>query len=152
MFSTGLTRRLGGVACLVAVSLFAQPALAQADGRGSQYRESRSGAFAGAAFRVELGGRAKPASARLQLGTRSLAGDRQSAAPFDSRQVPALELGLGGKERGHLFIAGQPKAEMARRLGINSGAGETLMIIFGATLLVVGVYVIVNLDGLSTDD
>jgi hypothetical protein len=137
------TLRFGGLLCLLGASLCAQPAFAQV---GSQHGESRSGAFAGASFTVGMGARAKPPAARLQLGLRTLAG---SGGALRTRHAPALEIALGGKESGALFVAGQSKAEVERRLGLSAGTPKAVWIGLTVALVVVGTMVLINLDNLG---
>jgi hypothetical protein len=138
--------RPGGLLCLLSMSLYVQPAFAQA---GSQFQPSRSGAFAGAAFTVGLGDRAKPPAARLQLGMRTLAGDRGSAGALSTRHVPALEIGFAGKESGRLFVAGQSKAEVERKLGLSAGTPKAVWIGLSVALVVVATVVLINLNNLD---
>ncbi len=134
---------------LLLASLCAQPALAAEDYRENAHGESRKAAFAGAAFRLDLGAGAKP-STRLQVGMRSVTGHSQSGA-IVTRHVPVLEVALGGRQNGALFVAGQSKAEIAHKLRLTSETSNTVWLVFGAALVVVGVMVITNLDGLDTD-
>jgi len=152
MPTTNVTRRAGALLSLLATSLYAIPASAAEDRRSYQHEQSRRAAFAGASFRLDLGARASRPATRLQLGMRSVGGDRRSAGALDTRQVPVLELGIGGREKGDLFVAGQSTAEIEHRLRLTSGTSNTVWLVFGAALVVVGVIVITNLDGLDTDD
>jgi hypothetical protein len=136
----------GGLLCLLSMSLCAQPAFAQA---GLNYRESRSGAFAGATFSVGLGAKGKAPAARLQLCMRTLAGDRQTAGALSTRHVPALELGLAGGESGKLFVAGQSKAQVERRLGLSAGTPKAVWIGLSVALVVVATVVLINLNNLD---
>ena len=140
MVLTHKTFGSGGLLCLLAASLSAQPAIAQ---------EMRSGAFAGAGFRLELGARAKPPAARLQLGMRSLGRDGQIAGTLATRHAPALEIGVAGKESGTLFISGQSKADVERKLGLSAGTPKIVWIGLTVALVVVGTIVLINLDNLG---
>ena len=143
------SKRIRGLGLPLSFLSVAGAATAAVDHRDALQAGSRSGAYAGASVRLGLGGGESRPSARLQLGMRSVSGDRHSAG----RTLPALELGLGGSESGALFIGGRPKAEIERKLGMKDGGiGTTAVLLFSAALLAVGVYVIVNLDRLDTDD
>ena len=148
MFKAKVIRRAGAVLSLVSMCLSAQPALAGTDHRGLENGESRRSAFAGAAFRVEFGARSRPPSTRLQLGMRSVAGDSQSA--FNTRHVPVLEIGMGGRQNGTLFIAGQSRAEVEQRLRL-TGRMNTGDILLAAGLVVVLIYAVCCLTLLDTD-
>ena len=151
MFKANRMRRAGAVfSLLTLLSLSAQPAMAAADHGGLESGASRRGAFAGAAYRLEFGARSRQPSARLQLGMRSVAADSQSAAAFNTRHVPVLEYGMGGRENGTIFIAGQSKAEMEQRLGL-AGRTNTGEILLGVGLVVVLVYAVCCLKLLDTD-
>jgi hypothetical protein len=91
-------------------------------------------------------------TARLQIGMRSISRSRQSAAPLDTQHVPALELGIGGRDKGALFIAGQPTREIERRLGVRGDTYTTVSIIGVVALVAVGLLVITNLNKLDTDN
>lgn len=136
------------LAALMSLCLCAQPALAAQDQRIGQSAETRTAAFAGASVRLPFGGRqaARPQT-HLQLGMRSISTDPQSAAPLRARNVPAVELGLGNRERFNLYLAGQSRADIERRLGVRGNS--TVTYVFGAALLVVGLIVITSLDDLG---
>lgn len=149
MPGTSASRRAAAaLAALISASLCAQPALAAQDQRLAPSTETRTAAFAGATFRAPFGGRqaARPQT-RLQLGMRSISTDAQSAAPLRARHVPAVELGIAGRERGTLHLAGQSRADIERRLGVRGNS--TVTYVFGAALLVVGLIVITSLDDLG---
>ncbi len=134
-----------GVSC-------AQPAMAAQDYRQAQYQETNRAAFAGGVVRFEMGPRAKPPATRLQIGWRSLSSDRGSDAPPNVTHVPMFELGFAGKDRGNLFVAGQPTRALERKLGLNGDTGTTAVVVFSVALLAVGLLVITNLDSLDSDD
>jgi hypothetical protein len=99
-----------------------------------------------------MGRRAKPPAARLQFGLRSVSTGRHSEAPTRIAHVPVLELGLGGRDSGSLFIAGRPAQAIERKLGVDARTQSTAMLVGAVVFLAVGLLVITNLDGLDTDD
>jgi len=106
--------------------LAAQPCAAAGDPREIGATATRTGAFAGAAVRLDLGGRkaAKP-SARLQLGvTQSY---DNSASPASSR--PVLELGASDRGAPVLFVGGQKVKDLKTRAELEGSTGTVLLIV-----------------------
>jgi hypothetical protein len=139
---------------LLAATLAPLPAFAAPDHRDLEHGETRRGAFAGTSFRVELGPRARAPGARLQLGMRAVSGSGRSAAPVRTTHMPALEIGIGGRDAGEMFIAGRSRAEVERSLGLGprGARGTTVTVIGAVALIAVGILVLTNLDGLSSED
>ena len=133
-------------AAALAVMLAPVPCRAADDMRTIDDKRRQPAAFAGASIRLPLGGkqRARP-SARLQLGMVHGAGT--------ARQIPAggVELGLTGRGRPEMFVGGQSTRELRERMKLSGSTGDTVWVVFGVALLVVGVYVITNLDDLGDD-
>ncbi len=137
---------------LVSGAALTQPALAAEDHRLHQFEETRTSAFAGLRLRVETGPRAKPQPPRFGIGLRSISTARHSEAPMRIAHAPLLELGVGGREGGSLFLGGQKSPDLERRLGVDGRVRSTAIVIGTVALVVVGLIVITNLDGLDTDD
>nr|WP_295370402.1 hypothetical protein [uncultured Sphingosinicella sp.] len=148
MFRGKGMRSASGVAALVLGTICAQPCLAAEDHRELQFGETRRAAFAGTAFRLELGRVAKAPTARLQVGMRSVSAGAQSSAATRTSHMPALEIGLGGRETGSLFIAGRPARQIEKKLGMLDTA-ETAMLVGAVVFVAVGLLVITNLNGLD---
>ena len=142
-----VSQRAGALLSLLSMGLCAQPAAAARDHRLGQTGETRTAAFAGATFRIPFGRQADRPQTRLQLGLRSVSIDSQSAAPSRVRHVPAVEFGVDSRETGTLYLAGQSRADIERRLALRGNS--TVTYVFGAALLVVGLIVITSLDDLG---
>jgi hypothetical protein len=136
------------LAAALSVTCTTVPCFAQ-DNMSFAHSEQRTGAFAGVNLRLELGQhrRAKPV-ARIALG---LARETGGGAASDTRRnsIPTLELGLKKSGGPELFIAGQPTARVNERLGARGLRLSPVEIVFGVTLLAVGVLVITSLDDLG---
>ena len=134
-------------AAALSVTLAATPCRAADDLRNTLDPGRQTAAFAGANIRLPLGGKrgAKP-TARLQLGMV----DRS----YGARRVPAggLELGLTGRGTPGMFVGGRSTGELRERMKLDGSMGSTVPIVFGIVLLVVGVYVITNLDSLGDSE
>jgi hypothetical protein len=65
--------------------------------------------------------------------------------------MPALEIGIGGKERGSLFIAGRPARQVEKKLEMLDTA-ETAMLVGAVVFAVVGLLVITNLNSLDNSE
>jgi hypothetical protein len=124
---------LAAIAALLAGS--AQPCFAADAFRSFGNVEHRSSAFAGARFRVPLGGGGERRSptARLHLGVDHVYSDRHSAAPAVTYRTSTLELGVSRRGAPALFVGGAPAREIERRLGISTGGA----IAIGAGLMLV---------------
>ncbi len=103
------------------VLMVAQPCFAAEDVRDRAMAHRSSAAFAGAAFKMRWGERAKgdPPSLRLQLGMTHSYQDRQSASPADIHRVTGLELGASPKGRPSFRLGGRDFEHFERQLGVN---------------------------------
>ena len=134
------------IAALVAAELAVavQPAMA-ADLGDTQAASQRQGAFAGARFRVPLGGGEKAGKARAALTMTPVLHGRQADGAMRTRFGEGVELAFTGKPQ--LSLAGRPVSQIApgrtgpdgRRLGTSTGKG----------LLIVGGIVVVTLGALA---
>ncbi len=134
---------------ILALALSATPCFAADDIRAAVNFERQTSAFAGANVRLTFGqrGRSKP-TARLQLGAvHELRG--AEAAPVAARQYVGLELGLNPGAKPELFLGGQSTKQIGERLNLGGSASNTVAIVFGVALVVVGVIVISNLNNLN---
>jgi len=126
-----LYRQANAAVLLSAATLAAQPCLAAPDYGATGQMERRSGAFAGAVFKVPLGGAVtrKP-SARLQLGMSHVYQDRHSSAPPTRLHSSVLEFGLTDNGKPLWLVGGQSTEGLKQRLGI-SGSTKTVLLIVG---------------------
>jgi hypothetical protein len=134
-------------ATALAVTLAPSPCRAADDMRTPGDQGRQAAAFAGANIRLPLGGkRAARPTARLQLGMV----DRS----YGAGRVPAggLELGLTGRGKPEMFLGGRSAGDVRQRMKLNGSTGTTMVVVFGVVLLVVGVYVITNLDSLGDSE
>ena len=102
---------------------------------------------------MELGrsGRVTP-NARLRLGMTQSFADPRSASQARVYQHPGIELGFSGERRPVLYVGGQSAKQIRERLALTDSTNNTVWIVLGVALAVVGVIVITNLDGLSSDE
>ena len=129
---TALVRTVAGAAALLGA---AQPCLAAEDFRDLSMLEHRSSAFAGARFRVPLGGgrdREAP-SARLQLGVDHVYRDRRTGASAVTHRTSGIELGVSRRGAPALFVGGAPARDLERRLGVSTGGAIAIGV--GVTLV-----------------
>ncbi|HWH18030.1 MAG TPA: hypothetical protein VNT77_06815, partial [Allosphingosinicella sp.] len=104
--------------------------------------ERRSDRFAGASFKLPLGGLTgtKP-TARLQFGMRHVYKDARAVAPAATYNVAALEIGASSAGKPALFVGGRELSKVDQRL--NAQGGSTALIIGGVVLLaLVGIAVV----------
>jgi hypothetical protein len=131
-------------AAALAATLAPAPCRAADDMRTIGNHGRQSAAFAGGTIRLPLGGtRGARPTARLQLGMIS---GLQGTRPV---RTGGLEFGLTGQGKPEMFVGGQSAREMRERMQLNGSSGNTAAIVFGAVLVVVGLYVIINLDSLG---
>ena len=133
------------MALAAAAAFLAQPVAAAAaeDRLDLAAGERRSAAFAGASFRVPLGGGETRAPAlRLQLAITHHVEDRGSAQALRSVRSPGLELGAGGGGEPRLTMAGRTLPELKRQLGFKGSTGWIIaggaVVALGAALLLLG--------------
>jgi hypothetical protein len=131
-------------AAALALTVAPAPCSAADDMRALSHQGRQSAAFAGANIRLPLGGnRAAKPTARLQLGMI----DRTRGTP--AVRAGGLELGLSGRGKPEMFVAGRSTGELRERMKLDGSMGSTVPIVFGVVLVVVGLYVIVSLDSLG---
>lgn len=112
-------RKVAAIAAGQIGLLLAQPCLAADDFREVQGVERRSAAFAGASFRLRLGGDAvSPPTLRLKLATRHVYESQNTAAPTQVREFSAVELGLTKTGKPAPYVAGQSTAEIKRKANL----------------------------------
>lgn len=132
-------------AILSGAALVAQPCLAAQDLTASGYVERRSGGFAGAQLKLELGRSARTVpTARLQVGMTHRYQGVGMSLPSRSFNVSALELGLTGGRQPLLLIGGQDTSSIKRRLGVNGSATTTLLVVGGLALAGLAVLLITS--------
>ena len=131
------------IAAAAALSLVAQPALAAEAFRDGGVREQRNGAFAGVNFKVPLGTkqRVKP-SARLQL---TASREYLTDSGYRSVRPAGLELGLSGKGKADVYVAGSRLADTERRLGL-TGFDDWILPVALLGAVVVGVVLLTDTD------
>jgi hypothetical protein len=128
------------VAMAAAGLLAAQPCAAAPDPAG--WSERRTSAFAGLTVRMSLGeaGPARP-TARLQLTTSYDMRDARTGS-VETLKAKGLEIGAAANGTPAFYLNGQNSADVQKKLGLSGSTGETVLIIFGVTLLAVGVLVL----------
>jgi hypothetical protein len=115
------------IAAAVIASQLATAAPAAELGGDAQASAQRRGAFAGARFRLPLGGR-DAGKARLALALTPAVQSQGRDGALVTRYGQGLELGLAGRDRARLSFAGTPVSRLAgggegpggRRLGVST--------------------------------
>jgi hypothetical protein len=121
-------------------SLAASPALAADDIHGGSQMERRSGAFAGASFRIPIGGRdGGKSSARLQLTMEQRYTDPQRGFAGRTIRTSGIEFGASPSGRASFYVGGQSLPDLERRMRMT---GSTGWVIGGIAIAVVGLAVV----------
>lgn len=128
------------------IAMAASPAAAAEDPRFGGTAERHRAAFAGATFRLPLGGPAAAApEARLGIGFADYSRDGTGALVGGGHALP-LQAGMSdGRLR--LFVGGERLSRLERRLGVTDG--ETALLAAGG--LAAGVLAVVLLSGGGED-
>ncbi len=131
----------GKAIAMIAAGLLAlQPCAAASDAAGPN--EQRTSAFAGLNLRMSLGG-GKPArpSARLQLTTSHSIRDARTGS-VETFKLQGLEIGAARNGAPTFYMNGRDTAEMRNKLRLSGSTSDAVWIIFGVTLVAVGVLVL----------
>ena len=135
------------VAITAAGILAAQPSVTAAQTAGVD--ERRTSAFAGLNVRMELGG-AKPAKpfARMQLTSSYHVRDARTGS-LQTLKAQGLEFGAAQNGAPTFYLNGQSTSQLKERNQLSGSTPDAVWIGLSVALVVVGVMVISNLDGLN---
>jgi len=142
-----MMRQIALSSVLAVAAVMSAPASAAELPRTIDHSEQRQAAFAGAAVRLEFGGRTAAApEARLGIGFSRY--QRGGPGAFTSRTGPQLPLEIGLFEgRPTFFVGGERASRMNQRLGF--GNSTTPLLLVGG--LAVGVLAVVLISGDDDD-
>jgi hypothetical protein len=134
-----MTKLRGAFAMAAAGLAAAQPCAAASPPGG--WDERRASAFAGVNLRIALRGgeRARP-SARLQLATSYKVRDARTGS-VETYTAQRLEIGAS-RQGAAFYMNGRKPAEIKKTLQLSGSTGDAVWIVFGVTLLAVGVLVL----------